>query len=275
MSDHHYALPIEYDGTNYAGFQRQTKEHSIQGELERALSILIRDKVSILFGGRTDTGVHANGQVISFKADHAISNQEKFLTSFNAILPFDINALELAKVPLQFHPQFSCYAREYLYFIWNNETPSIFWRNYSVWIKKDLNINLIKENLSLIQGEHDFSSFVKMKSLPENPIRKIYKADLVKKGNLIIFRICGNGFFHHMIRNIIGTIIEIEKNQSAKIKTPTIDDILRKRDRRKAGAMSPAKGLFLHRLYYPHKYGLAFSKKKSFSIIDQLSIDFL
>ena len=278
MSKFHYAASVAYDGSRYAGFQAQNpssklssnpssnlssnpssklsskkrKPPTIQEEIEKALSTLLKEPTRILYAGRTDAGVHARGQMISWRSGLVLVGEKlhKFIVSMNALLPRDIVCLQIYAVKKDFHPRFSCVARKYRYYIYNSMTPPIFGRPYVAWIKQELNLTRMQKNLNLVIGRHDFSSFIKLKSQPQKPFRTIYTANICKQGKLLTIEICSNGFFHHMIRNIVGTLLDLESCDGADFA-----QILTSRDRRKAGTTAPAHGLFLDQLDYPTECG--------------------
>ncbi len=283
-----YAAHIAYDGTHYAGFQSQDHANSekslpeedsgnaqkkyistpkpkptttptstsklptIQARIESALTQLQRQPTQILYAGRTDAGVHARQQMISWEATSLMSlpEMDRFQIALNALLRKDIVCLKIYPVSPSFHPRRACLARKYCYYVHNATTPPIFGRPYVAWIKKELQVQRMRNNFNLINGRHDFSSFTKRKSRPENPFRTVHYTRLISKGNLLIFEICSSGFLHHMVRNIVGTILELEYRGHM-----SFAQILAARDRTMAGSTAPAQGLFLDHLYYPKSAG--------------------
>jgi len=248
---------IQYDGTGYKGWQTQKDSLTIQGLITNCLTILTRQSVKIIGSGRTDAGAHAIEQVMSFKILSDI-NLQKLLKSINAILPEQIRVLSLEEVSLDFNPRYDAKEKTYLYIIDNNHSISPFISKY-VWnLPFKLNIeNMIKAALMFI-GEHDFSAFTVLDRESKDCVRKIndFKIFFHKKisfmnfsleGNFIVIEITANGFLRYMVRNIVGTLVDIGRG---KIKHKHLQSIFDSKDRRLAGVKAPAKGLFLKKVFY-------------------------
>lgn len=200
-----YFAQIEYDGTNYFGFQRQIESQpTIQGELEKSLAKLFQRAIPITGAGRTDRGVHALGQVVSFEADwkhEAIALQK----AINANLPDDIAVLQLKKVANSFHPRFSAKSRVYEYIIYHAPVRSPLRRTYQDYVRKPLSIERMNEAANLLIGEHDFSTFG---SPPqgENTIRHVFYAQWESRRGTLVFTIEANAFLYRMVRSIVGSL---------------------------------------------------------------------
>ncbi len=247
LAEQRYVLVVEYDGLSYAGFQIQKNANTIQAEIERALSIFLRRKMSISFAGRTDAGVHAVGQVVSFCTNTTDLKTDRIVSALNGLLPKEIVIHAAAAVAHQFHPRYSCAAREYRYLIWNAPVPTALWRGRSLWHRRQLDLQQINQQLRQLVGSHDFAAFAHLSKNRGSTTRRIYKAKAKKQGALISVQICANSFLHHMIRVIIGTLLDLSSGRIGC----SIADILASRDRQLAGSTAAAGGLYLYRAYYP------------------------
>ncbi|MFH0976445.1 MAG: tRNA pseudouridine(38-40) synthase TruA [Spirochaetota bacterium] len=240
------ALLIQYDGTDFNGWQIQDRGRTVQGEIEKALKVLLKKDIRVIAAGRTDTGVHALGQVIHFDFSSDISLQ-KLCISLNGILDNDVKIKNAYLVPSDFHARFSALGREYLYIIYNHPLKSPFDTKRAVWISYDLDIDYLKRAAEHFIGEKDFASFCKKTSAEENTVRRIEEFDIIKFREFIIFRIRGNAFLHNMVRIIIGTILDLHKENvdPAYIKT-----ILDQKNRDAGGKTAPPYGLYLNQIFY-------------------------
>lgn len=240
-------LTIEYDGTNYIGWQIQPKGETIQGVIEERLKKITSEDVHLIGAGRTDSGVHAHGQVANFKTN---SNIDIFSLqkALNSLLPEDIVIKKVEEVDLGFNARKHAKTKVYEYRILNRETPSVFLRRFTWHIPYRLNLREIKKATELIIGEHDFSSFRSSGSTAKNSIRKIFRAEW-KRGSdgMILFEIEANGFLKQMVRAIVGSLIEVGRG---KIDIETFKKILKSKDRRKAGPTAPANALILKEVKY-------------------------
>ncbi len=255
-----YALTLEYDGTNYVGFQIQKNAPSIQDKIETALSIILSKKIKILMAGRTDAGVHAFGQVICFDTEKKLEekNYKIFIQSLNALIPNDIAFYKIQEVAPNFHPRYDCKSREYVYLIWNSTYRSVKWWGKSFWLKKIIDtptLQAINMDLNYLLGEHNFSALCHNAKAYRNPKRTIYLARFIRDEKdwvsetgegLLRFEICANAFLHNMIRILIGTLIDIH----VKKKNMNLKEILESRDRTKAGSTLTPTGLYFVRANY-------------------------
>jgi len=250
-------LVIEYDGTNYHGWQRQKDKVTIQSVLEERLERITSEKIKLVSAGRTDAGVHSLGQVAAFSTSRRLTPEE-FKRALNSLLPDDIRIIEVEEVPLDFHPRFSAKAKSYLYFIYIGERPPVFVSRYCWPVKAELNIKEMEEASRYIIGTHDFSGFRASGCGARTTVRSVFEVSIDKESTIpllgikieegfIKFRVMGNAFLRYMVRNIVGTLVEIGRG---KRKADSILDILKKGDRQLAGITAPAKGLFLERVYY-------------------------
>lgn len=246
MKQRNIKLVLEYDGTNYCGFQRQKNAKSIQGTLERVLSRLCNQKIRVIGSGRTDSGVHAEGQVANFHTTSRIPCKQ-FLRALNGLLPEDISVREVTEVRPFFHARFGAKRKLYRYRVLVSAVPSALMRNFVHHVSVPLNLSLMRKGARLLQGRHDFRSFQAKADVTKTSVRKIWHLSIVKKGNLIDFLIEADGFLYNMVRNIVGTLLLVG---AGKLSLDALDKILAARDRRKAGPTAPPEGLTLLKVFY-------------------------
>lgn len=239
-------LVLAYDGGRYHGFQRQKNAISVQNILEQKLAVLFGHTIELAASGRTDTGVHAYGQVVNFFTIGTIPI-DRVVKAINSLLPDDIVVQKAREMDMEFSARHSAKDKTYIYRVQQGELLDPFLRNYTWFVKKSLNIDLMNQALAMLVGEHDFSAFQAAGSVPMHPVRTIYRADCEKQNNEIIFTFWGNGFLYHMVRNIVGTIVNVglEKTSIEKFR-----EIFYSKDRKKAGATAPAQGLYLKEVNY-------------------------
>ena len=240
------ALIVQYDGTLYYGWQMQAQGNTVQSEIERALEILTKEDIRITAAGRTDSGVHALGQVVHFDLIKPIK-LDKLCIALNGIMPFDVSINNAYYVPDDFHARFDPVERKYRYLIYNNDLRNPFIKNRAMWLNKKIDPDYIKQTMNYLIGTHDFASFCKKASATEGTIRKINSIKIENYNNLIEIEISGNAFLHHMIRIIVGTVIEMFFDG---LPPDHIKDIIEKKDRDSAGKTAPAYGLYLYEIIY-------------------------
>lgn len=242
-----FKLTIEYDGQAYAGWQRQIDQPTIQGTLEHAIATMAAQSITLAGSGRTDAGVHALGQVASFKCRTRLT-AHIFLKGLNALLPRDIVVRHCETVPSRFHARFDATRKLYRYCILNDPAPKAIGRQYAWHIRAPLNTRAMRMACQAITGQHDFSAFTGSGSQPHSTVRTILSAQINRaSGNMIHFEVLGEGFLKHMVRNLVGTLVEIGQGRR------TADDMTRilvSRDRGQAGITAPAQGLFLVQVDY-------------------------
>jgi tRNA pseudouridine38-40 synthase len=239
-------LTIEYDGTGYHGWQVQPGARTVQGVIEGKLAQITGERVSLIASGRTDSGVHALGQVANFKTRSSL-DARSFLRALNSLLPEDIRVKDVEEVDEAFHARFSAKGKVYEYRILNGEVPSSIYRDFSWFVPGKLDLARMREAAMKLVGRHDFSSFCSAGSMHKTPVREIYRVHVGRRGGLVIIRIEADGFLKQMVRNIVGTLVEVGRRK----RTPSqFGAILEARDRRKAGVAAPGKGLFLVKIHY-------------------------
>jgi len=239
-------LTIEYKGTNYAGFQRQPDQLTIQEVLEKTLSQILQEEIVITGAGRTDAGVHAKGQGVNFLSKSSMECG-RMKWSANSLLPTDIVIREIVEVGESFHARHDAISREYKYIILNRDFPSPFWHDFAYYFRHPLDLNVIKEAGKTLEGKHDFSSFCVAESKPDECMRELEKLEVTKENDLIYINIKANAFLHNMVRIIIGTLLQVGIGE---LKPGQMLSILRAKDRTKAGPTAPANGLFLMKVNY-------------------------
>lgn len=239
-------MVLEYIGTAYAGFQTQPHKPSIQEELEKALATILQEPVKIKGSGRTDGGVHALKQVANFRTGSRLS-LNRLQHSLNAILPNDIVVISLEEADADFDARRDVKWREYQYFVLNRSYPSAFYRGFSHFVRMPLDIRAMDQAAHYLVGRHDFSAFCAAISKSKGCIRKVLKAKVDKKGDLVVITLRAHAFVHHMVRNIVGTLIKVGLGEWTPEK---VKEILEGKDRTSAGPTAPAKGLFLTEVKY-------------------------
>ena len=244
----HHALIIEYDGTNYSGYQLQTKEPTIQAELEKALLKLTGEKIRIKAASRTDAGVHALGQVVSFKTELGLT-LENFTDGMNHYLPEDIAVKEAYRIGDGFDVRRQAVSREYQYIIINSKGRSPLRRLHTHQVKGELDVVEMNRACELIIGEHDLFSFAsELQSHIKRTVRKVYQAGVRRQQEMVIFNIKANSFLPHQVRNTIGALIKIGQG---KMTLDEFNSIIKARKAGTAGPTAPACGLCLVRVNYP------------------------
>ncbi|MGH7825264.1 MAG: tRNA pseudouridine(38-40) synthase TruA [Candidatus Binatia bacterium] len=239
-------LTIEYDGTNYHGWQIQPNGETIQAILERAISTFFGIHTRLIGSGRTDAGVHALGQVANFFCDGA-PDLAKLGRGLNALTPPDvvIKAVEIA--PDSFDSRRSAKSRVYQYRILNRAFPSSFHLNRAWHIHDSLRLEPMREAIVLLEGEMDFTSFQAAGCDADHAVRKVYRNSLEKCDEFLLYNVEATAFLRHMVRNIVGTLVEVGRKQRSP---QSFGELLEARDRTKAGPTAPAHGLFLMEVKY-------------------------
>ena len=242
-----FKIIIEYDGTRYHGWQRQKKDITIQGEIEKALGIMTAKHIVVNGSGRTDAGVHARGQVANFRCETDLS-PGVFQRGLNSLLPEDIVIRECCQVEDTFHARYDVKSKIYYYKIFNHPVPPAIERSYAWSIRKQLNIAAMRSAVSYIIGNHNFKAFEGAGSPRAHTTRHVRAADLIESDNqLLTFRIEADGFLRFMVRNIVGTLVDVGLGKTSPAE---IQQILESRDRTKAGATAPPHGLCLMEVKY-------------------------
>jgi len=240
-------LTIEYDGTAYRGWQVQPGRPTIQGMFQEKIGVMTRERVCLIASGRTDAGVHALGQVANFKTESRIS-LDSLHRGLNSLLPNDIAVKRVEEVGEDFHSRFSAKSKLYEYRIFNNPVPSPIEHRFSWHISQKLVMNNLREAGHTLLGTHDFSSFCSAHSDNMNPIRSMLSLEIQRnRSHILSIRLRANAFLKQMVRNIVGTLVDVGRE---RISPEGFKKILDARDRTKAGMTAPARGLFLVEVEY-------------------------
>ncbi len=240
-------LTIEYDGTNYAGWQLQGKKHrTIQEALEKALERILRKRIKITGSGRTDSGVHAKAQVANFKTDSGIA-AEKIRLALNAVLPDDITVIKAEEAVLGFHSRFSAKSKVYRYTILNRPSRPTILRDMVYFLSYPLNLRLMRREAKILLGRHNFKSFQAADKEERGAVRTVKRLKITRDRDFIYIDIEADGFIYNMVRNIVGTLIDVGRG---RLPEGSIKKILLAKNRRFAGPTVPAKGLCLLEVKY-------------------------
>ena len=240
-------LLLQYEGTRYQGWQRQVStEQTIQGKLERLISRMCGEEVELHGSGRTDAGVHARGQVANFHTNSDMPVQE-MLAYMNQYLPEDIAVIGVAEAAPRFHSRLNAQGKRYEYQVINSPIPDVFRRRYALEVPETLDVEAMRRAAAHLVGEHDFKSFTSAKKGKKSTVRRIDEIAIRREGNCLLFTFRGNGFLHHMIRILMGTLLEVGMGKRAADSMPAL---LEAQDRALAGPLVPAKGLTLMEIYF-------------------------
>lgn len=237
-------LTLEYDGTNFVGWQMQPNGRSVQEELEKGLQQILQEDCKTNAAGRTDAGVHARGQVANFLTASNISIT-RFAKSLNGVLPEDVAVIGVEEVDEKFHSRYSAKARRYRYNI--ARKPTALMRYYCWQVGYPLNLSLMSQCVELIRGEHDFQSFCKVEADVDHHRCVVHAAEWKERDSALEFDVTANRFLHGMVRALVGTMVDVGRGYTSM---EEFRKILDARNRRIAGMAAPAKGLFLEEVLY-------------------------
>jgi len=239
-----YKLILSYDGTDFHGWQRQPKKRTVQGILEDSLAQITQKKINITGAGRTDAGVHAQAQAANFKASLSMDDDELF-RALNSLLPRDIRVTSLERTDLDFHARKMAKSKIYQYRIFNSTNISPFITRYVLHWPSPLKVQSMRDAAPLFIREADFTSFSSNRLL--DPVRKVTRSELHKKGDEIIYTVEANGFLRYMVRTMVGTLLEVGKG---KLLPEQVEELFRKKERSLASPTAQAKGLCLIKVNY-------------------------
>ncbi len=242
-------LILEYDGTNYHGWQSQpgSGRPTIQDTIEQALHSLTKAKCKVFSSGRTDAGVHAFGHVANFQTGSSIP-AHAWAPALNQLLPPDIRVLISEEVSPEFHARFSARSKVYQYVILNRPSPSALYRNHAWHIHAPLNLQKMRLASAYLLGQHDFSAFRSAGCSAKTPVRTLSKSDVRKKGDFVEIWLEADSFLQYMARNIAGTLVDVGLGRSSPDR---VEQVLKSCDRKLAGKTAPASGLYLVKVLYP------------------------
>ena len=246
MGQRTYRLTLAYDGTRYRGWQRLPgTELTVQGRIEAALTELFDLPIEIDGSGRTDAGVHAAGQVASFRAPEL--PLPTLLARLRHLLPEDIGVLAVDYAPDRFHARLSAVEKTYVYRVWNSEHPDVFGRRFRTRVPQPLDQAAMEAAAVKLLGTHDFMAFCANKHMKKSSVRTLHRLELVREGEELRFELTADGFLYHMVRIIVGTLLEVGMGKRPADSIPALFD---SRSRALAGETAPAKGLFLMEVRY-------------------------
>ena len=247
-----YALGIEYDGSGFCGWQRQNHSPSVQSCVEKALSNVADHAVTVICAGRTDTGVHAYCQVVHFDSNSQRSDRQ-WMLGINSNLPDTVRVLWIKQVDESFHARFTAHSRSYQYRIINRWVrPAIGFSHYG-WCRHELDSDKMHKASQALLGKHDFSAFRSAGCSSQHAIRDVSAIGVARSGDIVTIEITANAFLYHMVRNIVGSLIEVGKGEQP---VEWLAEILEGRDRTVAGVTAESQGLYFMNVRYDSKYGI-------------------
>ncbi|WP_419418609.1 tRNA pseudouridine(38-40) synthase TruA [Legionella sp. D16C41] len=259
------ALGVEYDGSQYHGWQAQAGLHTVQQVVEAAISRIADTKVSVVCAGRTDTGVHATNQIIHFDCEKQRSIRS-WIQGANSYLPKDVCVRWGREMPNHFHARYSATARQYRYIIYNSAIRPALLRGNVTWQYRQLNHRHMHEASQYLLGENDFTSFRSVECQSNTPMRNIHQVEVTRQGDLVIIDITANAFLHHMVRNIAGVLIAVG---SGKKPVTWVNEILKAADRRLGAETAPPYGLYLVNVTYPKEFGIIASATNPLFLLER------
>lgn len=239
-------LTIQYDGTQYHGWQVQQNAITIQEMLQNAIEKVFCERLNVIGCSRTDSGVHANMYCVSFDTDMNIEC-DAVVMALNGFLPKDIAVKECKEVELDFHPRYNCKSKEYVYKLCNANVRDPFLANYSYYYRRKIDADYLNREAQAFIGKHDYSGFCSVKSDVENTIRDVKNFKVWRKGDMVYFKVEADGFLYNMVRIMVGTLLFVGEG---KIKEGELKDVISSRDRKRAGKTAPPQGLYLNKVNY-------------------------
>ncbi len=249
MNSRRIKIVVSYSGTNFYGWQIQSKGRTVQGVLEEKLSQMHKHPVRVTAAGRTDSGVHSNGQVCHFDTDLDIP-ERRFRQAINSFLPEDISIIKSIFADEKFHARFSAKKRVYKYYLTDDLGYTVFNKQYCILVQNMPGIEVLNACAASLQGVHDFTTFTSAGDSSKSRVREIYSAVFFREGNFLVFKIEGSSFLWKMVRSIVGTILKYASLESG---AEGFVEAFESRDRSMAGTTASAKGLFFHKVYYEER----------------------
>ncbi len=246
MAERNVVLTIEYDGTDFSGWQRQLRRPSVQAEIEQAIRVVTRQRADLIGAGRTDAGVHALGQVANFHTTSRIA-ADRIPGALNAHLPPTIRILASRDAPPDFHARYAATGRTYRYAVLNRRAPSAILRAHTYHVPSPLEIGTMQEAMAALLGTHPFTAFRGVGSGERTTVCTVRRADVARGGDTVIFTFEADRFLRHMVRLIVGTLLQVGQG---KLLVDSVSEILAAENNQQAGPRAPAHGLFLVRVAY-------------------------
>lgn len=247
-----FALGVEYDGSDFSGWESQPRQRTVQSTLETALARVADDSIETVCAGRTDAGVHAMAQVVHFDSV-AERAPHQWVMGTNSNLPGDVSVRWANPVDQTFHARYSAVCRYYRYVILNRRQRPALLRQRAAWERCPLQVAAMGAAGANLLGEHDFSSFRAAGCQAKSAVRRVVDLQVRRRGDLVFIDIAANAFLQHMVRNVAGVLMEIGKG---KQEPAWVEELIEARDRTRAGATAPPQGLYLSRVDYPPEHGL-------------------
>jgi tRNA pseudouridine38-40 synthase len=247
MSERNIRLVLAYDGTDFAGWQKQREGRTVQSVLEVGLERMHGHAVRVVAAGRTDAGVHARGQVANFFSDIDSIPGRRFRDAINSYIPRDVRVISSTVADERFHARYHALARTYTYNIYCGSVPFPHSGRYSLHVRRHLDLETLNRFVSIVSGEHDFSTFAGSRDINDSKVRIVYSSSFYPAGDFLVYRISADSFLYRMVRSIVGTILDHIANGKNEAE---FGEALSSRSRKNAGPTAPAKGLFLDRVSY-------------------------
>lgn len=247
-----YAFGIEYDGSGFCGWQRQNHSPSVQLSVEQALSAVADHPVTVICAGRTDTGVHARGQVAHFDSTSSRTDRQ-WLLGLNSNLPDSVKCLWIRQVDDSFHARFGAHSRRYQYLIMNRWVRPAIGVSYYGWCRHELDERGMHEAAQILQGRHDFSAFRSAGCSSQHAIREVTDISVKRQQDIVSVDITANAFLYHMVRNVVGSLLEVGRGDKSKA---WLAGVLEGRDRKHAGVTAESQGLYFINVRYEQKYNI-------------------
>jgi tRNA pseudouridine38-40 synthase len=241
------AAIVEYDGSAFCGWQLQDDVRTAQGDIEHALSTVANEPIRVITAGRTDTGVHAAGQVIHFDTS-ALRSGRSWVRGANSNLADDVALVWADEVDPEFHARFAATGRHYQYVIFNRSVRPTFLQKHVTWEYRPLDIELMRIAAGYLIGTHDFSSYRTVHCQARDPVRDLRALDISRRGDYVLLHVYANAFLHHMVRNLAGVLMAIGAGEH---EPEWAKEVLEARDRTRGGITAPADGLYLTAVEYP------------------------
>lgn len=239
-------LTIQYDGTNYHGWQVQKNALTVQEVVQNAIEKVFGERLDVKGCSRTDSGVHANMYCLSLDTDMKINNSN-VVQALNGFLPKDVAVKSCTEVSMDFHPRYSVKDKEYLYKINNAEVRDAFLANYTYYYHRKIDTEYLNKEAKAFIGTYDFVGFCSSKTDVEGTVRTVKSFDVWREGDMVYFKVSADGFLYNMVRIMIGTLLFINEG---KIKQGELSDVISSKDRKRAGKTAPPQGLYLNKINY-------------------------
>jgi tRNA pseudouridine38-40 synthase len=239
-------LTIQYDGSNYHGWQVQKNAVTVQEVFQNAVEKVFKERLDVKGCSRTDTGVHANMYCLTIKVDIDISN-EGVIMALNSHLPMDIAVIDCREVPMDFHPRYSCKSKEYIYKLYNGKIRNPFFANYAYYYRYNIDAKYLNKEAKAYIGTYDYSGFCSAKSDVEDTVRTVKSFDVWRDGDFVYFKVEADGFLYNMVRIMVGTLLFVSQG---KIKEGELENIIKSKNRKLAGKTAPPQGLYLNKINY-------------------------